>query len=627
MSNVIHLLPDSVANQIAAGEVIQRPASVLKELVENAIDAGATSVKVAVTDAGRTIIQVIDDGCGMSETDARLAFERHATSKIREASDLYSLHTMGFRGEALASIAAVAQVELFTRRPTDELGVHIEISGSNVTNQEPITTAVGSRFVVRNLFFNIPARRRFLKSDAAEMRHLSAEFLRIALAHTNITLSLTSNGTPIYTFPAGNMKQRVSQVAGRALAQELLPIEIETSVANIKGFIGSPLTAKKSSSDQYFFANDRFMKNPYLHKAVIDAYKNIIPPELTPAYFIYISVDPQCIDVNVHPQKTEIKFDNDASIWQLLNVGVKECLGKFNIMPSIDFDANNQIDIPTYSPNTLNINSNNDFYNPFERESNNDFHVNNNYHDNSLHSSNINSKSIDGWENLYKSAANTYNDINIDASASNDDIIESKIGKLPLDIEQNESKAIGHLFQLHNKYIVATTEQGLMVIDQHRAHERIQYERIFAMTQTGNCASQQLLFPEYVAMGIDDACIINELSDELSRVGFDLKYDDTLGQMIINAVPALIETSNVQSLLEAIIFDSRNGEINISGSVIEYVAKIVAKQTALPYGKALADDEMLSLYEKLFDCKSPSISPSGKNIFYVISNDEIKSNF
>lgn len=615
MANVIHLLPDSVANQIAAGEVIQRPASVIKEMMENAIDAGASVVKVLITDAGRTLIQIVDDGCGMSETDARLAFERHATSKISDAKDLYSLHTMGFRGEALASIAAVAQVELFTRRTEDELGVHIEISASQITNQEPIATAVGSRFMVKNLFFNIPARRRFLKSDAAEMRHVTSEFLRVALAHTDVTFSLTSNGTPIYTLPAGNMKQRVAQVVGRTLSQELLPIEVETSVASIKGFIGSPQTAKKTGSDQYFFVNERFMKSAYFHKAVTDAYKNIIPSELSPAYFIYINVDPQCIDVNVHPQKTEIKFDNDAGVWQLINVSVRECLGRCNITPSIDFSETNPVEIPPYIPGVSVYKNESEIYNPFKRETEqiqSDFGYSRNPYQPR--------QNVQGWENLYKSSANTDN-------PADSGIIPSQMDKLPFDSFPDLSQQPENFFQIGNKYVAVVTEQGLMLIDQHRAYERIQYELISSTLTIGNVASQQLLFPEYMAMNVEDACIISELDAELRRVGFDLQYDEESGQMAINAVPANIDAADASGLLEAIVYDSRNGEINISDNVMEYVTQTVAKKGALPYGKALKKNEMAVLYQKLVSCKAPSVTPSGKNIFVILSVPDIDSRF
>lgn len=635
MSNIIHLLPDSVANQIAAGEVIQRPASVVKELVENAIDAGASMVKVIVKDAGRTLVQVIDDGCGMTETDARLAFERHATSKIREATDLYQLHTMGFRGEALASIAAVAQVELLTRRAADELGVEIDISGSKITNQQPIACAIGSNFSVKNLFFNIPARRRFLKSDAAEMRHLSTEFLRVALAHPNVTLSLSSNGTPIFTLPAGNMRQRVAAVAGRALSQELLPIEIETSLVKISGFIGTPETAKKTGGDQYFFANDRFMKHPYLHRAVMDAYKNIISSDVTPAYFIYITVEPQCLDVNVHPQKTEIKFDNDTAIWQILNAGVRECLGKFNITPSLDFENVPTIDIPTYIPSQMvDADVQTQFdpdniapYNPFEHESS----------DNDLTSSmkpftpnmrstsyNHTSQNVDGWEKIYQSVIN---------AEERNDIIESRIGtdenQTTFDFASSidEIRPAVNFSQLQGKYIIGYVENGIIIIDQRRAHERLQYDTLANMVDENRCASQQLMFPEYIPIGAEDACIVEEISGELERSGFIVKYDESNGQLEVSSIPAIMDVSCIQGIIESLIYDFRNGEVDVCGGVMEYVTRILAKHSAIPYGKVLSTDEMNMMYKKLFASSSPSLTPSGKKIFTIITTTDIESKF
>ncbi|MCQ2229012.1 MAG: DNA mismatch repair endonuclease MutL [Bacteroidales bacterium] len=634
MANIIHLLPDAVANQIAAGEVIQRPASVIKELVENSIDAGATDVKVVVKDAGRTLIQVIDNGCGMTETDARLAFERHATSKISDVTDLYSLHTMGFRGEALASIAAVAQVELLTRRAEDELGVKIEIAGSKVISQEPTVTPVGSQFCVKNLFFNIPARRAFLKSDNAEMRHVTQEFLRVALAHPDVALSLTSNGTPLYTLMQGNMKQRVSAVVGRALSQELLPIEVETDMVTIRGFVGTPETARKTSNDQFFFANDRYMRNPYFHKAVMDAYKNIIAADQNPAYFIYMNVDPRSLDVNVHPQKTEIKFEDDTAIWQILNASVRECLGKYNIMPSLDFDTADPIDIPTYQPNkSIDIREIPPMmpesgipYNPFEHENNSRVSSGGS----SLWSGGGSHKqSVEGWETLYSrmSAAPQQSVPMGQAVYSSRMTPQSADQQLFVPGEEGIGISADRFVQYKGKYIVVVVKAGIMFIDQHRAHERIQYEAISKHIAKENNLSQQLIFPEIMALSGEDACIVEEMTEELKRAGMDVEYDAEKGKLNIKAIPSQIEAAEVAGFIEALIYDVTNGEVDIHGNLMDHICRTLASKSAVSYGKTLTPEEMASLYERLFACKSPSLTPGGKVVFSIVENEEIECRF
>lgn len=632
MPNVIHQLPDSVANQIAAGEVIQRPASVVKELTENSIDAGAKNIRVTVKDAGRTLVMVEDDGCGMSPIDARLAFERHATSKISQVTDLYALQTMGFRGEALASIAAVAQVELITRRAEDEAGLKLEIAASRVTGENLIATDVGSKFLVKNLFFNVPARRRFLKSDSAELRHISTEFLRVALAHPDVTLSLTSNGAPIFMFPQGNVKQRVASVAGKAMSQELLPIEAETQIVTVHGFVGTPQTAKKSGGDQYFFVNDRFMRHPYLHKAVMEAYKNIIPTELTPAYFIYLTVDPKCIDVNVHPQKTEIKFDEESSVWQILNAAVRECLGKFNIMPSIDFDTANSINIPPLvqgqtvdSQNFAQTmqNPGDMTYNPFEHERDD--------WQNIARSNGFqpHRQSVAGWENLYQSNINQQF-----AKQGVTTTIPSKIGAEPLQneifpsqLDASVENSGDRFFQLRGRYIVTPVRSGLMFIDQRRAHERILYERLSAMINENRCQSEHLMFPEIVAIGAEDACIIEEIGDELHRAGMDVEYDADKGQLIIKSIPSMMVSAEIQAFIESIVYDFRNGEVDIQSGVMDYVTQILSMKGAIPYGKLLSVSEMTTIFDDLFACQSPSLTPRGKTVFAIVPMNTIESLF
>ena len=640
--DIIHLLPDSVANQIAAGEVVQRPASVIKELMENSVDAGATSVDVLVQDAGRTSIQVIDDGKGMSETDARMAFERHATSKITQVTDLYALHTMGFRGEALPSIAAVAQVELLTRRNGDELGVKIEIAGSKVGSQEPVVTPIGSQFCVRNLFFNIPARRAFLKSDSTEMRHITTEFLRVALAHPSVALSLNSNGAPLYVLPQGNIKQRISGVVGKALAQELVPIEVETSIVTIKGFVGTPETARKTGADQYFFANDRYMRSPYFHKAVTDAYKNIIPPDQTPAYFIYFSVDPHSIDVNVHPQKTEIKFEEETAIWHTLNALVRDSLGKYNFTPSLDFDTADAISIPTYVPHQevskaglQNIIPSADLtYNPFEHETGEWSEKNSvptehkvTSRMNSGYTPQPNNTSVNGWEGMY-------NDIYTPSNNTDQTTYASRLNQKnspdqpSLNWQTDDAEeAYKNCFQYAGKYIIVPTRNGLMFIDQHRAHERIQYESICKRMENGDNFSQKLIFPEILPMSAEDACIIEEISVELEHIGMEMQYDANEGKLNVSAIPAQIEAADVSRFIELLIFDIRNGEVNVQNNLMQYVVQTLASKSAVPYGKCLTTEEMTQLCNNLFACQSPSISPTGKKVFTIIDNADIDNRF
>lgn len=635
MSGVIHLLPDSVANLIKAGEVVQRPASVVKELVENAIDAGATTIKVICQDSGRTSIQVVDDGCGMSETDARMAFERHATSKINDARDLFNIRTMGFRGEALPSIASVALVELSTRRKEDELGIKLEIAASNFNRQEVVATPVGSNFVVKNLFFNIPARRRFLKSDKAEMNHITTEFLRIALAHPDITLSLSNNDVAHHMFPAGNIMQRVSAVAGRALSKELLPIEVETSLVKITGFIGTPKTAKKSGGDQYFFANDRFMKHPYFHRAVTDAYKNLVPSDVSPAYYIYFYVDTQCLDVNIHPQKTEIKFEQEQTIWQILNAAVRDCLGKYNVVPTLDFDAARSIDIPTYvpgqvvSPQSLPSASPESHvsYNPFEHESDwktapkTSHSSGTNVGGNTFSSALNNRPSVKGWESLYASAVPSEMTDTISSKLNYEEVVETPQLNLQSGVLVDSSRFL----QIKGRYIVVGVKSGLMVIDQHRAHERIQYDKLLGMAQSSQVVSQQLLFPEIVDLTIEDACIIEEISMELKAVGLEYLYDKDNGQLQVKSTPSLIEPSDVHGIIESLLYDFRNGEVNVSGGIMDYIVRVLAKRSAMPYGKELSNEEMSHLYDKLFSSNSPSLSPSGKTIFTIIQFSDIET--
>lgn len=615
MSDVIHLLPDSVANQIAAGEVIQRPASVLKELVENAIDAGAGFISILIKDAGRTLIQVTDNGKGMSETDARMAFERHATSKIKDAADLFSIRTMGFRGEALASIAAVAQVELKTRRPEDELGTQIEIAGTRVFKQESVVCPAGTTFQVKNLFFNVPARRRFLKSDNVEKSHILNEFYRIALVNTQVEFQLIDGDEEIYRLPAANTKLRIESIFGKnpkkRLQQQLLSVETSTNVVNISGYVGKPEYAQKSA-DQYFFVNGRYMRHPYFHKAVMLAYNQTIQTGDNPFYFIYFDVEPDTIDINIHPTKTEIKFENEQTIWSILNAVVKEALGKFNVLPSIDFDQEGAPDIPVKfhsdeikPPKT----SFNPEYNPF--------HSTKNYQRQSF-----------DWEKLY-----TDFDKNTDTTApatfpeSNPpDIHEIETVE---DMQQsitgvNEMRAAN--FQFKNQYIVTSVKSGMMLIDQHRAHVRILFEQYLNSIRQFPAPSQQLLFPETVELNADESLYFDPLMADLQKTGFDIVSAGT-HQYEIKGVPSALVNTDVRTLCFELIEKSRVTGQDSSEEIHQMVALILADASAIKNGTTLSSEEMSELIDRLFACDNPNYSPTGKPVIAIITQDEITARF
>lgn len=634
MSNVIQLLPDSVANQIAAGEVIQRPASVIKELMENAIDAGATDVQVITKDAGKSLIQIIDNGCGMAETDARMAFERHATSKIREASDLFALRTMGFRGEALASIAAIAQVELKTRRAEDDLGVQINISGSEVESQEPVQCPVGSQFCVKNLFYNVPARRRFLKKTSTELRHIINEFQRVALANPQVALTLLHNDVPMFSLPAGNIKQRVVNMNGKQMGNNLIPIDTDTVMVKITGFIGKPEMAKKTMGDQFFFVNNRYMKHPYLHRAVMDAYDNILQPETIPAYFIFLEVDPQIVDVNIHPTKTEIKFEDERAIWQILSAAIRESLGKFNMMPSIDFDTTDQVHIPVGSNDaelvepTVEVNP---FYNPFEEEKR---QSTNNY--GGGETTTFQSKaSAQGWDQLYADSPGSELP---DFSA----LANSEMGKAEQPFEEQTPEPVQQtilssggseeasnntrFFQLKNRYILTSVKSGLMMIDQKRAHERIVFEGFIRTLQSGASLSQKSLFPEELNFGPEEMSMINELIPDLLTLGLELEQCSDESFKVLST-PAGLEHVSAAQLIDGILTDFRDGEVDLQKEVTEQIATSMAQRAAIPYGKQLSALEMGELFDQLFACQVPNFSPSGKTIISIMDLDEMQKRF
>ena len=590
MTDIIRLLPDSVANQIAAGEVIQRPASVVKELVENAIDAGASSVDIYLKDAGRTQIQVIDNGSGMSETDARLAFERHATSKIKESKDLFSINTLGFRGEALASIAAIAEVQLRSKRIEDELGTQVDIAATKLIDQTPVQCPDGTTITVKNLFFNVPVRRKFLKSDVAELNHIRNEFQRVALAYENISFSLTDNKTENYRLPASNLRQRIIQLFGAtSIKQSLLNIETETTLAKVHGFITKPEYAKKSFPEQFFFANGRFIKHPYLNKAIVQAYDGIVPPEKKPCYFIYIEVPPDAIDINIHPTKTEVKFENEQAIFQILLSTVKQALGKFNIAPSLDFRMDNSIQIPALKHDTqITIpKTASDFsYNPFDNQ-----HYCRPNHEN--------------WESLYSDFEN---------ENQQSEIFESAV-----------STANSH-FQFKGKYILTPVKSGLMIIDQKRAHERVLFEQFQRQLTNNSGTSQRCLFPETVELSPDAMSLWSELGDDIAALGFDVKPLDALS-LSIHGVPGEIGDKNPAMMFTRLLDDFICSEADLFDSRRERLAAMMAQQSAIPYCQPLTTEEMVHLVEKLFVCNAPNYSPTGKLVMHIVKMEEIESLF
>ncbi|NLI72538.1 MAG: DNA mismatch repair endonuclease MutL [Bacteroidales bacterium] len=610
MTDIINLLPDSVANQIAAGEVIQRPASVVKELMENSIDAGATTVQVVVKDGGNTLIQVIDNGKGMSKTDARLSFSRHATSKIKDAADLFSLRTMGFRGEALASIAAVAQVEMRTRREEDSLGTLIEIAGTRVFKQEAIQCDKGTNISVKSLFFNVPARRRFLKSHTTEMMHIRNEFYRIVLVHPEINFTLFDGATELIQLPATNLKGRIEHVfdfAKKRMDQQLLPISASTGLLEIKGFVGRPEYAQKSAN-QYFFVNGRYMRHPYFHKAVLVAYDKLIKPGEYPNYFIYFETDPHSIDVNVHPSKTEIKFENEQAIWSIVQATVKEALGKFQVTPSLDFDSEGLPEIPVLDSNTTvkppktTFNPN---YNPFG-------------------SSPRNKRPELDWEKLFEgfeknrdkqtSTEGDFNGFGIDFRE------EEKQTELELSTSSTE------LFQYKTNYICTSVKSGLMLIDQHRAHFRVLYDRFSKRIKDKKGISQRILFPEVLELDANESAALNQILNELRFVGFDIELFGK-NAFSINGVPSEIEARSSISLLKELVTNVMNTEISVKETIQNEIALLLSRHTAIQSGQTLTQEEMNQLFEDLFQCENHVYTPDGKVIVSVISDEEIERKF
>ena len=599
MADIIKLLPDSVANQIAAGEVIQRPASMVKELMENSVDAGSNHIKVIIKDSGKTLVQVIDNGIGMSETDARLSFERHATSKIINAQDLSIVRTNGFRGEALASIAAVAMVELKTRRRDTETGTMIQISGSRVETQEPCACPEGSSFAVKNLFFNIPARRKFLKSDNVEMRHIVTEFQKITLANPEIKFNLYHNDSEIYNLPAGNLRQRIISVFGKQINHELITLDTETSLVSIKGFVCKPESARKRFGEQFFYTNNRFMKHPYFHKAVTEAYQKLLPPDAIPSYFIYMEIDPASIDVNIHPSKTEIKFENEKPIWQILLASVREALGKFNIVPSIDFESEALIDIPVRSasspiPNIPVIKINPEF-NPFDNESS--AKSRHKYFDH------FEKEKSQNWEKLF-----------------------APLKEEEQKIEINTAAAERKIFQIKGRYIACPVISGVMLIDQKRAHERILYEKYINNLNSNQFVSQTDMFPITLELNPSDMIVMKEIESELSVLGFRIEYQDD-NTIVLTGLPAGNETINPAEIFKIFTMEYKCSSADIVLGTKEKIAGAMASASAIPYGKGLSQQEMENLFDLLFACKEPNYSVKGKPVIKIITIEDIDNRF
>ncbi len=615
MSDIIHLLPDSVANQIAAGEVIQRPASVLKELIENSIDAGATFIQVVIKDAGRTLIQVIDNGKGMSETDARMAFERHATSKIKNADDLFALRTMGFRGEALASIAAVAQVELRTRRPEDELGVLVEVAGTRVFKQEAVQCNQGTSFQVKNLFFNVPARRRFLKSDNVEKSHILNEFYRIVLVNTNVSFSFFDGDEEIFNLPASNNKIRIENVFGKSAKkrwqQQLLTIETTTNLVSISGYVGKPEYAQKSAN-QYFFVNGRYMRHPYFHKAVLMAYNQMIQATESPNYFIYFDVDPQTIDINIHPTKTEIKFENEQAIWSILSATVKEALGKFNVVPSIDFDQEGAVDMPVnvrvenVRPPQTNFNPN---YNPFG-------------------STSYKRPNLD-WEQLYGDFEKKEEPV---ISSAIDWEADTDLPATPSFTHQEQQQVIENLetraenYQYKNRYILTGIKSGLLMIDQHRAHTRILFDLFLSQIENSQGISQQVLFPETLELSADDTLFFEQILPDLQHIGFEFEEAGN-NTFNVKGVSSHVGTGSVIDLMLEMLEKAKTTALDPTASIHESIALTLAESASLKSGQRLSAEEMSDLIDRLFACNNHNFTPDGKKIMTIFSQDELEKRF
>ncbi|MCB0805845.1 MAG: DNA mismatch repair endonuclease MutL [Bacteroidales bacterium] len=607
MPDVIQLLPDSVANQIAAGEVIQRPASAVKELLENAVDSGADDIKLVIKDAGKTLIQVIDNGCAMSETDARLCFERHATSKIKEANDLFAIKTLGFRGEALASVAAIAQVELKTKRIEDTTATQIRIEASKVIMHEACAHPDGTSISVKNLFYNIPARRKFLKSNTTELRHIIEEFQRVALVRPEIRFSFYNDGRELFILNTGNLKQRIVALFGTGFNNKLVPVEQNSDVVSISGFIGKPESARKTRGEQYFFVNGRYIRHPYLNHAVDSAFRELIPNDAYPTYFIYFEVKPEEIDINIHPTKTEVNFQNNQVIYAMLASAIKQSLGKFNISPSLDFETQIKYDIPVapkdkpVGPPKIRVNPE---YNPFNREAPKE----------SFEGVSRRQQNKDqNWSKLYETDDVTF--------------IKSEPDNRQQKIESFDESEITEdvVFQLHKKFIVCKVKSGMMIIYKRRALERIYFEDLMK-NSSGKAHSQQLLYPETIQLSGGDSAILDDLQTEMKQFGFDI---DNFGSnaFIVNGIPAGMNNVDIRDVLDNIIENARNSRKEALTDKSINLARSMAVNMAIRHTNKMSKEEIKSLIDKLFACKAPEVSPDGKPVVRIISLEELEQKF
>ncbi len=650
MSDVIKLLPDSVANQIAAGEVIQRPASVIKELVENAVDAGSRSIKIILRDAGKTLIQVIDDGCGMSDTDARLAFERHATSKIRQATDLFDLRTMGFRGEALPSVAAVAQVELRTMKSGETIGTHLEISGSKFEGQQPEACAQGTNIMVKNLFFNVPARRKFLKRDSVELSHIIHEFERLALVNPSLEFLLVHNDVTLHQLLPGSLKQRIAGLFGKSLEKQLIPVETSTPLVKVSGFVSLPENARKRNPLQYFFVNGRNMRHPYFHKAVLTCYEDLISADAQPNYFLNFEVDPQTIDVNIHPTKNEIKFENEQPIWQILAAAVKESLGRFNVGPAIDFDAQDAPDIPVFKPDAAAEHGDvTDVYNPFAGSRRGKASaLNGSPADTSGNWRRSASRATSDWDKLYEGlsrqsdalpAGDAYNPFapdtvgsdgdeeGVSASVLNDflpdeEALTSGAAAPRVLPEMEGTSTAGTIMQVRNKYIVTPSREGLLIVDRYRAHVRVLYERFASLTGGSLGETQRVIFPEVLSLTASQNAVFLSLQEEVASLGFDLSFIGD-NSWSINGVPSVLAQGNPSDALLGIIENVTETGRETGEELRKAVALAMARSAAIRPGQPLAPAESERLLSDLFSLPDPRYTPDGHQVMFTLSAEEI----
>ncbi|MCK5441791.1 MAG: DNA mismatch repair endonuclease MutL [Maribacter sp.] len=615
MADIIKLLPDHVANQIAAGEVVQRPASVVKELLENAIDAKAKCIKLIIKDGGKSLVQIVDDGIGMSATDARLSFERHATSKIQKAEDLFNLSTKGFRGEALASIAAIAHVEMQTKPEQEEMATHLKIEGSEVIHQEICVAPKGTSLSVKNLFFNIPARRNFLKSNQVELRHITDEFHRVALAHPGIAFNFYNNGSELFNLPQTNRRQRIVHIFGNRTNEKLVPVAEDTQVVKISGYINKPEFAKKSRGEQFFFVNDRFIKSPYLHHAITSAFEGLVKPDSYPGYFLYLEVDPSSIDINIHPTKTEVKFDDEHTLYAILRSTVKHSLGQFNVVPALDFEQNQNLETPyDYKNKSIlqpKVTVDKEF-NPFQEVSQKHVGI-----------PVLKKQSTEGWENLY---------VGLDSKVGNDEgfssmqIESDTITGSIFEGQQDPTETLATTFQLRRKYIVTTIKSGMVVIDQSRAHQRVLYEQFLRNITINEAISQQLLFPITLPFSKTEIGVLTEIKESLGTIGFVFS-EVGIEEVKITGVPMMVTESEVALILDQLISDFQLETIEDSFSQTDILAKTLAKTLAVKTGEVLNNASQLALVNDLFACKESMVSPFSKPIYITISENDIDKKF